>query len=120
MAINSVFSYKLPELPLVKQNFLRHRLQEGSFPVKKNVFGVWPKNFNSLWQATAPFRLPFKSFDFYVPFQRYIPFPHPTHGCFFRLQTHLFVFWYEFHLKKYSIALDLGTKEKLSFSETFL
>lgn len=118
--MNSLFSYKLPQLPLIKQNRFRFPRTSPALASPKEVPGVWPQNFNPLWRATAPFRLPLKSFAFYVPFQRYYPFPSPTNGCLFRLQTYLFVYWFEFHLNKYSIILDLGTKEKLSFSDTFL
>lgn len=40
MTFNSPFNYKLPQLPLVKQNFLRYRLQEKGSPIAKTVLGV--------------------------------------------------------------------------------
>jgi hypothetical protein len=102
-------------LPLLKHNAL--------FALPKPAAAyptTSPRNFNRLWAALRPHRAGFKSFAFFPPFQSLSPEPYKNYGNFFRVQSRAFIFWYEFAQRKYCVTLDLGIKQKKTFSETAL
>lgn len=78
---------------------------------------TFPKNIKPLWAALPPTRLEFRPYSFYSNFFHMTPHPMKVRGNFFRLQARVFVVWYEYAAKRYTLTLDFGIKQKKTLSE---
>lgn len=89
---------------------------------KSNVFysKKFRRHYKSLPWVLRRFRVSFKSSTFFYSFLKLLPYPFRTQGKFFRIQSRVFFFWYDFAVRRYNIHLDFGIKQKKTISENAL